>query len=275
MPMPISFAPPSIKSLGEIDTADDSYGGEPVVLQGVVSGKSQGGWGGENDDYEVHCFSFVAWRQDDGAIVNHELTVLRAVPPEFDYWDDFPKHSIQKIRALLSSDRTRAIFKEALPPQGQDKELEAISTGLQNPVSIETKRHGTLKLDRSINRFVGKTKWSKKSVDISLDASNEKLAEKAIATAEILWSSQAKWKNEIEALAATELLDLKNDSWLQEGETALTKKKFITAMSLTSISIDSDGSFTFFFNDGDLFWGHMIIVSGDPGKGPTEAKIGG
>ena len=56
--MPSAFIPPGIKSLAKIDLPDISYENETSVIQGVVSGSSQGGWPGQNDGYEVHCFTF-------------------------------------------------------------------------------------------------------------------------------------------------------------------------------------------------------------------------
>ena len=273
--LPISFAPPGINTLTDIDIANDSYGNESVVIQGVISGGSQGGWGGENDEYEVHCFDFVAWRREDGPVVDQELTILRAVPPEFDYWDDFPEYSVQKISVLLSSDESRAVFEKAIASNGQDEELSNISDNLQNPVSIETKRFGTLNLDRRMGQFVGETKWNKKSIRIAFDSENEKINSSALSTAETIWGSRAEWNKRIEAIAVSKLLELKNSTWLKDGESEFSAKQFVAAMSLTSVSIDSEGGFTFWYDDGELFWGHLIKVQGNQEEGPTDASIQG
>lgn len=46
-------------------------------------------------------------------------------------------------------------------------------------------------------------------------------------------------------------------------------------MTLEGISVDPDGSFDFWHNDGDLFWGHAIQISGSLVEGPTLANIPG
>jgi hypothetical protein len=46
-------------------------------------------------------------------------------------------------------------------------------------------------------------------------------------------------------------------------------------MRLTSITVGHGGRFTFWHEDGDLFWGHSITVSGTLAKGPTDADIPG
>jgi hypothetical protein len=46
-------------------------------------------------------------------------------------------------------------------------------------------------------------------------------------------------------------------------------------MRLKSVTVYPDGSFDFWHDDGDLFWGHSIQVSGDLLDGPTHADIPG
>ena len=42
-----------------------------------------------------------------------------------------------------------------------------------------------------------------------------------------------------------------------------------------SINIDADGTFEFWFTDGDLFWGHVLTVTGDLNRGITDALLQG
>lgn len=273
--MPSSFRPPGIQSLADIDVADVSYGNESVVIQGVVSPRSQGGWPGQNEDYEVHCFTFAAWRRLGEPLVKRELTILRAVPRNADYWADFPEHSIQRISVLLSSDETRAIFEKAIPVDAPDEELQAISDELQKPVIVSTERFGNLVLDRSIDWFEGEAEWNGETVCVTFPVDGDKPDESALKTAELLWSDQAKWNSRIEEYATRELLEIKNDTWLEEGESELTAKQFVARMTLTSVSVSSDGEFEFWYDDGDLFCGHSIVVSGNLKHGPTDAGIHG
>lgn len=273
--MPAPFSPPGIVSLADIDVADDSYGNESVVIQGVVSPGSQGGWPGKNGKYEVHCFTFAAWHKLDAPTMKRDLTILRPVPPDVDYFDDFPKHSIQRIRVLLSSDETRAIFEESLAVEAKDEALEAIAAEIQKPVIFPTERFGDLVLDRSIDWFEAKTKWNGKTIRVTFPVDGEAPSEDALKTAEALWSDEVKWKERIEQYAVKELLELKNDTWLGDDESEFTAKQFIATMTLKSISISTDGEFEFWFDDGDLFWGHSIMVSGNLKDGPTDAGIHG
>ena len=72
-----------------------------------------------------------------------------------------------------------------------------------------------------------------------------------------------------------ELLPLKNENWLDEDEAELSPDEFKDRMTLESITVYPSGSFDFWHNDGDLFWGHSIQISGNLSDGPKHADIPG
>ena len=55
----------------------------------------------------------------------------------------------------------------------------------------------------------------------------------------------------------------------------ITQEQFMERMELDAIQIYEDGAFEFWFNDGDLFWGHSIHVTGSLTNGPEEAQMEG
>ncbi len=73
----------------------------------------------------------------------------------------------------------------------------------------------------------------------------------ALKTAETLCLTK-QVKERIEQYAV-KLLELKNGTWLGDDESEFTAEQFIATMTLTSISVDSDGEFEFWYDDGDLF----------------------
>ncbi len=274
--MPTNFSPSGLAALSEVDTAEGvSYSDSAVVIQGVVSPGGQSGWEGQNDSYEVHCLLFSVWRQPGDDLAQHELTLLRPVPPNAEIFDDFEDYSVQRFQVLLSGDRTRAVVEKILSMDSADPDLDAAAIELKKPVVIPTDGFGDLVLDRRINWFEGKTTWNDNPVRITFDAENDKPPEEALASARLLWAEQKGWNQRIEDYALKELLDLKNDAWLEDGDSPLTPKDFLRRMTLTSISVSSDGEFEFWYDDGDLFWGHSIMVSGDLKDGPSNAGIHG
>jgi hypothetical protein len=93
--------------------------------------------------------------------------------------------------------------------------------------------------------------------------------------AHALWDAPAAWDDRVRAFAVSRLLGLKNDAWLGDDESALTTAQFTARMTPQAVTLDPDGSFTFFYADGDLFWGHSILVSGTIADGPADADIAG
>ena len=89
----------------------------------------------------------------------------------------------------------------------------------------------------------------------------------------------ADWDRRVREYAADELLELAND-WSQDmdedgGAVEVTREQFVERMELESIEVRADGSFQFWFGDGDLFYGHSIWVSGDLENGPNDAAMEG
>ena len=271
--MPSSSNLPDVKSLTDIDPTS-SYCKNPVVIQGIVL-PGQSGCSKPGDAYEVHSFTFATWHRLGEPPVNRKLTILRRVLPDTKWWKDFPDYSIQRMSVLLSTDETRAVFKKLLPVDTPDDELQTISSNLQKPFIVSMKQFGNFVLDRGYDWFEAETKWNGQTIRLIVPADQEKLDANAFKVAEQLWANQAKWQKRIGEFAAKELLEQKNSSWLEEGESKLTAKQFITRMKLQSITVSPDGKFDFWYEDGDLFFGHNIMISGDVEKGPTDSGIHG
>jgi hypothetical protein len=86
-----------------------------------------------------------------------------------------------------------------------------------------------------------------------------------------------RYTTEAKVFAAKGMLELKNETWTDEDDDGnnvlLTSEQFMERMTLESISVDEISS-TLWFNDGQLFFGHVIAVMFD-GSGWTEASIQG
>ena len=75
--------------------------------------------------------------------------------------------------------------------------------------------------------------------------------------------------------AATSLLAVKNGTWLDPDELEVTVEGFMERMAVESVVVNEDGSATIYFEDGDLFWGHLILVERDRNGAFGEAHIAG
>lgn len=77
-------------------------------------------------------------------------------------------------------------------------------------------------------------------------------------------------------LASVETLEtLKNEGWLDEDEAPLTEADFLSRLTLRALTVDEFGHFTFWYDDGDVFWGHAIEAHGTLADGVRGADISG
>ncbi len=281
--MPSPFVPPAIGSLASADVAEGvAYEDQCRVVEGVVSPRGQSGWPGRGPGYDIHTFSLADWRLAGGALVGRELTLLRPVSPERDgerraekIFETFPAYSIQNFSVLLTKDRTRAVVAEVLPARPEDETLRQLARRLREPVVVATARFGEVTMNPLNGRFEGKAKWNRKAVELHFEPGDDGGISGAIRTAEGLWSDQSGWQRKVDDFAVAELLPLKNDSWLGEGEQELTPADFKKTMRLQAITVAEDGSFEFWHDDGGLFCGHAIQIQGTLKGGLVDADIPG
>lgn len=76
--------------------------------------------------------------------------------------------------------------------------------------------------------------------------------------------------------AAEALTGLANDWAAQENAPrALTEAAFAKRISLLDLGVTTDGSFSAYYDDDGLFWGHAIEVDGNLSEGVKSATLAG
>ncbi len=81
--------------------------------------------------------------------------------------------------------------------------------------------------------------------------------------------------NDIELKMVEEMLTLKNESWLEEGDKAFSKEEFRKEIKLYAINTFEDGSAELYYKANDLFWGHEIQTSVDSVQNYESSTIVG
>jgi len=157
----------------------------------------------------------------------------------------------------------------------RDADLEKAAQELKKPVYYADPQFGRLELDRSLNWLSCDSSWLGAPIRLHASMDEAESEDAVLSVARTLWKDAAAWDARIRAFAADRLLELKNESWLKEGESELTRAEFIRRMTLESITVSPDGAFDFMHDDGDMFWGHAIDVTGNLQDGPTDADIPG
>jgi hypothetical protein len=97
----------------------------------------------------------------------------------------------------------------------------------------------------------------------------------ALEVARLLWDDQIGWDRRVRDCAAKELLPLKNENWAEEDGSSVSRDQFEKRVSLQYITVQPDGDFEMCYDDGELFFGHEIIVCGNVHRGMKYASIQG
>lgn len=162
--------------------------------------------------------------------------------------------------------------------------LEEIWAEYIKPIVMVDEVLGTLTLDREMSFFHGTCQWMGKEVHISLDVDMEKKASwtRAKNVMKKLIEDQETWDKLLRDFAAQKLTSLAND-WLADNDQTdrnpekepITEDAFGKRLILTEFSVSSGGRFTAWYEDDDMFWGHVVIVEATLKKGPISADIQG
>ena len=252
-----------------------------VSIHGVSAGRS-----GDENLWGLNM-KFDVWRSGDGCLKTETLHFSRQVTDKElkSIQNVIKAETIVKVNARVVEksvlSRPDALFEEFIEVVLNDNELKQYLEELKKPVTYSDNIFGTLTFDRQFNWYEGNVIWNGKNVTLDLSVDDPENIKPSLKVAKELWEDQVTWDSRISDYAVNKLLQLKNEEWLgdeddgDEPEVEVTAEQFKARMSLETISVDSDGEFEFWHNDGDLFFGHSILVSGNLTDGPDDAGIHG
>lgn len=183
------------------------------------------------------------------------------------------------VRLQVRRSETSMMLVHILETGYRDNDLEIILQESLKPVFYVDELLGEFELDKGVKLLERRIAWAGEEGSLYVDWNEDTdIVKSAVETAHILFKDQAEWSTKIRRYAAEELVELAND-WLQDNEEAeideITEEMFMACMELDSISVYPEGDFEIFFFDGDMFWGHCIIVNGNTNGSLTSAEIAG
>jgi len=249
-------------------------------LVGIVGAGGLSGGTTKGDPAPRLGFELSHWREDGGPTRSREIRceMFSSDAEIKEQMDRFEPYQVLGVKAHVAkrpSGDLYALVKAITGVVEEDEELDALAAKQQEPVVVRHRRFGSLTLDRSIDTFCGRALWLGTKINLNIDGERVEGLDAALEFAETLWANSWKWQSRACDCAVTHLLDLKNSTWLEEDEATLDAPTFAERMTIETISVSPTAEVEFWFNDGDLFWGHMIRVSGSLSDGLTDADICG
>lgn len=225
-------------------------------------------------------FTLDTWRGADGITRPGHLVVRRTGTP-------------RELRALMRRIEPYAVISARVrwTPYDRAELLELVdaavaandplvqrSAQLRIPVMRHDEQFGTLTLHREPgwNRYFATVEWGDDTVSLETRVGDDEEPDlRSLGIARALWADQRGWDARVRDFIARELLDDKNENWLRDGEAPITADELKARVRLVMIQVNSHDGFHFHFNDDDLFWDHVIEVSGTLSDGPYEVTLQG
>jgi hypothetical protein len=247
--------------------------GKRTAIVGVVSAGGAKVWSFNHEPTQV-SFAFSAWRRPDGKLqrrgrgFNLPSTFFTAGR----HTKKLQPYSVVEIQLLGDPEAVPGKVAKVLRTNVQDPELEAISIQLQKPVTIELQGAGTLRLDRADDVFVCDIDWGARKVELRLNCDDNEKPRKVLGMAEALLRDKKLWQERADRFAVEQLLEGARD-WAAAGEPELTAEILLARLELKTIDLDESGDISFLYEDGGLYGGHYVSISGSVSTGFDDSQL--
>ena len=258
-----------------------------LLAGGSGAGKMNGFW-----DVSHYFIAYVdcqtgALRTGDGRIV---YPVSDEESDAGGILDRFRREVVYRLKArkriphkipegVTASSQNQFLIVEVLEEDAPCPALEEVLAEYRRPLVLNDEELGELSLDKDLDMFEGGISWRGEDIDISLevDSSSKDTWTDAVAAMKQMMTDQDRWDRDMRAFAARELTELACE-WRESADEdvpEITEESFAQRIELTSIAMDPDGSFSAYFDDDDMFFGHCIVVYGTLAGGVSSAVMAG
>jgi len=268
----------------------------PIVeLTGVVAANGTGGCISKGKLW-TFMLELCVWKTKGGGLNHKKLIITEEVSKavldkRMDHFNDYDKVKARYAEDIQFKEVDMwhyANLKRIIKDDVEDKEFDAAIKKLTKPVIYKNPYFGKFKFDRGINWFMGNGDWLGKEVFIHLDLDQVDVKEGIVkAVTELvekdkmlealtkIWNKQEAWDKKIKQAIANKFIKLRNDDWADSDEKRVTKKDFHALLKPQSFSVQSDGTMSFCFEDGGLFFGHVFMGGLSLKKGVIDVELAG
>lgn len=156
----------------------------------------------------------------------------------------------------------------------KDKELLAAAVD-KRPASLKVKEFPDFHLDRDSDGYATTIAIGKRKVRLLIESDRKRTIENVCRKIHQQGLFKRDYLDRLLAALVKDMLPLKNENWLDEGDKPVTAVRFRKSLSLSEILVTSNGSYECIFDDGEQFWGHDLVVRGNLKSGPKHADLYG
>lgn len=204
--------------------------------------------------------------------------------------DRFRREGVYRLKArkkiphevpegVTASSQNQFLIVEVLEEDAPCPALEEVLAEYRRPVVVTDEVLGELTLDKDLDTFEGEILWCGEQIFLVLevDAADEDTWADARQAMKTMLADQERWDRDMRAFAARELTELACE-WRESADEEvpeITEESFAQRIALRTIAMDADGSFSAYFDDDDMFFGHCVTAYGTLTDGVTAANMEG
>lgn len=228
---------PSVNFIASIDCKTGKLDKNEGILNWLIKDdKNRKNWGYDLKQYGIY-----------------KLLVKKCIPVELNHYQSEKYNNRYMLVKLLEENV-------------HNDKLQSLKERYLIPITIKNEL-GIFTLNRECSIFESDIEWNgvRVSVFLETDEDNGETTETAMNTLLKYVGDKQGFDRKNREYAAQELLQAAND-WLADDDSEdkadeITRDMFINRMEIAEIVVNSDGSVTLFYDDGEMFWGHSIEVS--------------
>ena len=204
--------------------------------------------------------------------------------------DRFRREAVYRLKArkkiphkvpegVTASSQNQFLIVEVLEEDAPCPALEEVLAEYRRPVAVTDEVLGELTLDKDLDTFEGEVLWRGEQIFLVLevDVADEDTWADARRAMKVMLVEQDRWDRDMRTSAARELTELACE-WRESADEEvpeITEESFARRIELRSIAMDPDGSFSAYFDDDDMFFGHCVTAYGTLADGVTAANMEG
>ena len=230
--------------------------------QNLSAGKSKG-------KYYTILVSAIAYKNiiTNEIIENENLLIVKEIEDTKHYFQIFRNKTIVRLKVRKEKDSSglymRFLLEDIIDTNYKDNDLNIILEKYSKPVYYKDEELGNFELDKSIDMFSKDIEWNDDNISILFKNIDEEVNKKSADIIRKIFASKKDIDKKLKDYISESLLEDAN-SWNDDDDKPhINKEDFVKLITLTSINIIYEDNITFYFDDGDIFSGHVIAVDSD------------
>ena len=242
--------------------------------QNLSAGKSKG-------KYYTLLVSAIAYKNiiTNEIIENENLLIVKEIEDTKHYFQIFRDKTIVRLKVRKEKDSSglyiRFLLEDIIDTNYKDNDLNIILEKYLKPIYYKDEELGDFELDKAINCFEKNMSWiDNNDISVLFDDIDEELNKKSVDIIKKIFTNKKDIDKKLKEYISENMLEDAN-SWNDDADKPyINKEEFKKLITLTSITIYED-IIIFYFDDGDIFWNHAIVVESDCHFNFTDVHIEG